>query len=93
MYRCSVELSISYDGQSEREPANLIDEHARLIMWQTGSICVLNTRYEQWISSCGSPDKLTRSVLFGNAFRLSHHSCSILFLKKSCPMELSVRYG
>ena len=27
--------------QSESEHASLIDEHARLIMWQVGSICVL----------------------------------------------------
>ena len=26
MYRCSVELSVRYDGQSESEHANLIDE-------------------------------------------------------------------
>ena len=31
MYRCSVELSVRYDGQSQSEHANLIDEHARLI--------------------------------------------------------------
>ena len=41
--RCSVELSVRYDGQSqsESEHASLMDEHARLIVWQTGSICVL----------------------------------------------------
>ena len=39
-YRCSVKLSVRYDGQSqsESEHANLIDEHARLILWQTGPI-------------------------------------------------------
>ena len=26
MYRCSVELSVRYDGQSESEHPNLIDE-------------------------------------------------------------------
>ena len=37
MYRCSDdELS-----QSEREHASLIDEYTRLILRQTGSICVL----------------------------------------------------
>ena len=43
MYRCSVELSVRYDelSQSEREHASLIDEHTRLILRQTGSICVL----------------------------------------------------
>ena len=43
MYRCSVELSVRYDelSQSEREQASLIDEHTRLILRQTGSICVL----------------------------------------------------
>ena len=41
MYRCSVELSVRYDGQSQSEHASLIDEHARLILRQTGSICVL----------------------------------------------------
>ena len=44
MYRCSVELSVRYDelSQSEREHASLIDESdTRLILRQTGSICVL----------------------------------------------------
>ena len=43
MYRCSVELSVRYDGQSqsESEHSSLIDEHAPLILWQTGSIRVL----------------------------------------------------
>ena len=43
MYRCSVKLSVGYDGlsQSEREQASLIDEYTRLILRQTGSICVL----------------------------------------------------
>ena len=43
MYRCSVELSVRYDElrQSEREHASLIDEYTRLILRQTGSICVL----------------------------------------------------
>ena len=43
MYRCSVELSVRYDelSQSEREHPSLIDEHTRLILRQTGSICVL----------------------------------------------------
>ena len=40
MYRCSVELSVRYD-ESEREHASLIDEYTRLILRQTGSICVL----------------------------------------------------
>ena len=37
-YRCSVELSVRYDGQiqSESEHASLIDGHARFILWQTG---------------------------------------------------------
>ena len=30
-------------SQSESEHASQIDEHARLILWQTGPICVLNT--------------------------------------------------
>ena len=43
IHRCSVELSVRYDelSQSEREHASLIDEHTRLILRQTGSICVL----------------------------------------------------
>ena len=43
MYRSSVELSVRYDelSQSEREHASLIDEYTRLILRQTGSICVL----------------------------------------------------
>ena len=44
MYRCSVELSVRYNdelSQSEREQASLIDEYTRLILRQTGSICVL----------------------------------------------------
>ena len=43
MYRCSVELSVRYDelSESEREHASLIDEHTRLILRQTCSICVL----------------------------------------------------
>ena len=43
MYRCSVELSVRYDGQSQSqsEHTSLIAEHARLILWQVGSICVL----------------------------------------------------
>ena len=43
MYRCSVELSVRYDelSQSERDHASLSDENTRLILRQTGSICVL----------------------------------------------------
>ena len=43
MYHCSVELSVRYDelSQSERKHASLIDEYIRLILLQTGSICVL----------------------------------------------------
>ena len=45
MYRCSVELSVRYDelsqSEREREHASLIDEYTRLILRQTGSICVL----------------------------------------------------
>ena len=65
MYRCSVELSVRYDGQSESESehASLIDEHARLILWQTGPICVLNTGFAPVVRLY---DKQTRSVLFGN---------------------------
>ena len=42
MYRFSVELSVRYDEliQSEREHASFIDEYTRLILRQTGSICV-----------------------------------------------------
>ena len=29
MYRCSVELSVRYNGQSDSEHANLIDERTR----------------------------------------------------------------
>ena len=65
MRRCSVELSARYDGQSqsESEHASLIDEHARLILWQTGPICVLNTGFAPVVRL---HDKHTRSVLFGN---------------------------
>ena len=47
MYRCLVELSVRYDGQSQSESEHvcLIDEHACLILWQTGSICVLNAGF------------------------------------------------
>jgi len=43
MNRCRVVLSVQYDeqSQSEREHASLIDEHTRLILRQTGAICVL----------------------------------------------------
>ena len=43
MYRCLVELSVRYDelSQSEHEQASLIDDYTRLILRQTGSICVL----------------------------------------------------
>lgn len=41
MYRGSVELSVRYDGQSQSGHASLIDKHARLILRQTGSICIL----------------------------------------------------
>ena len=66
MYRCSVELSVRYDGlsQSEREHASLIDEYTRLILRQTGSICFdLNTGFARLIN--------THSVLFGNVARLN----------------------
>ena len=65
MHRCSVELSARYDGQSqsESEHASLIDEHARLILWQTGPICVLNTGFAPVVRL---HDKNTRAVLFGN---------------------------
>ena len=71
MYHCSVELSVRYDGQSQSEHANFIDEHARVILCQTGSICVLNTRFEHWICSSGLTGKHTHSVLFGNAAPLN----------------------
>ena len=66
MYHCSVELSVRYDGQSrsESEHASLIAEHARLILWQTGPICILNTGFAPVVRL---HDKHTRSVLFGNA--------------------------
>ena len=41
------------------------------IIWQTDSICVLNTIFEHWISSSGSTDKHACSVLFRNAARLN----------------------
>ena len=53
-------------SQSEREHASLIDEHTRLILRQTGSICVLiqlNTGFARLIN--------THSVLFGNVARLN----------------------
>ena len=48
MYCCSVEHSVRYDelSQSEREHASLIDEHTRLILRQTGSICNWRPFYE-----------------------------------------------
>ena len=66
MYCCSAELSVRYDGQSQSQidHASLIDEHARLILWQTGPICVLNTGFAPVVRL---HDKQTRSVLFGNA--------------------------
>ena len=39
------------------------------IIWQTGSICVLNTIFEHWICSSGLTDKHTGSVLFRNTAR------------------------
>ena len=41
MYRCSVDFSVRYDGQSKSESkqTSLIEEHDRLILWQIGPIC------------------------------------------------------
>ena len=82
MHRCLVKLSVRYDGQSqsESEHTSLIDEHARLILWQTGSIVFW---FEHWICSSGLTDKHTHLVLFGNAAWLNlqyatfeHRICS-----------------
>ena len=67
MHHCSVKLSVRYDGQSqsESEQASLIAEHARLILWQTGPICILNTGLAPVVRL--HDNKHTRSVLFRNA--------------------------
>ena len=68
MYRCLVELSVQYDGQSqsESEHASLIDEHDSL--WQNRSdLC-----FEHWIRLY---DKHAHSVLFGN-IQFQHWICS-----------------
>ena len=101
MYRCSVELSVQYDeqGQSESEYASLIDEHTRLILWQTGPICVLNTGFDCMINTlvqfCSETLPTEPSVRYT---RFEHWICSsrstgeYTLSKKRCPMELSVRY-
>ena len=61
MYRCSVELSVQYDGQSqsESEHASLIDEHNSF-----NSVAKqIRFVFEHWIRLY---DKHARSVLFGN---------------------------
>ena len=56
MYRCSVEFSVQYDGQSqtESEHASLIDEHdsfnsvakqIRFCVLNTGFDCMINTQF------------------------------------------------
>ena len=49
MYRCLLELSVRYDGQSQRESehASLIDEHAHLILFAK---CVRYTFQAYYIS-------------------------------------------
>ena len=61
MYRCSVELSVQYDGQSQSEHASLIDEHDSFnsVAKQIRSFnSVVNTLvrfrvdFVSWICSC-----------------------------------------
>ena len=40
MYRCSVELSVRYDGQSESEHGNLIDEALVYYMVNRFDLCL-----------------------------------------------------
>ena len=61
MYRCSVELSVQYDGQSqtESEHASLIDENDSFnSVAKRSDLC-----FEHWIRLY---DNHARSVLFGN---------------------------
>ena len=106
MYRCSVELSVRYDGQSESEHANLIDEPLVYYRGKQVRFVFLNTISEHWICSSGSTDKHTRSVPFGNAARLNLQFDMLyiyiyIFERWICPsdsnnehspMELSLRY-
>ena len=41
----AAQSSFQFDMMSKVK-VKLIDEHARLILWQTGSICVLNNRFQ-----------------------------------------------
>ena len=93
MYRCSVELSVRYDGQSQSQ-----SEHARLILWQTVPICVLNTGFapvvrlhgDQTVQLCSETLLAEPSVRYA---RFEHWICSSgstdehTLSKKRCPME------
>ena len=81
----------------------VIADHTRLILWQTGPICILNTGFAPVVRL---HDKHPRSVLFGTLptepsvryARYEHWICSRgstaehNLSNKRCPMELSVRY-
>ena len=105
MYHCSVELSIRYDGQSrnESEHASLIADHARLILWQTGPICILNTAFVpvfdclrntlvQLCSETLLSEPLVRYARFEHWICSSGSTADHTLSNKRCPMELSVLY-
>ena len=76
MYRCSVKLSVQYDGQnqSESEHASLIDEHDS---FKTDPICVLNTGFDCMINTlvqfCSETLPTQPSVRYA---RFQHWICS-----------------
>ena len=78
MYRCSVELSVRYDelSQSEREHASLIDEHTRLILRQTRSICVLIWICSTDKHSFSSVRKCCPTEPSVRCARFEHRTCS-----------------
>ena len=80
MYRCSVELSVQYDGQSQRESehASLIDEHdsfnsvakqIRFCVLNTGFGCMINTL----VQFCSETLPTRPSVRYA---RFQHWICS-----------------
>ena len=80
MYRCSVELSVQYDGQSQSqsEHASLIDEHDSFnSVANTDPICVLNTGFDCMINRlvqfCSETLPTQPSVRYA---RFQHWICS-----------------
>ena len=104
MYRCSVELSVQYDGQtqSESEHASLIDQHdsfnsvakqIRSVFLNTGFDCMINTLV-QCLQFCSETLPTQFDMLdFNPGFALVVRAVNTIFPKKLPDGTLSGTYS